>query len=336
MIRFARSFITAGIALFLSLTMDVHARTSAAATVCTQVPSCSDTSELDPETAMFVNMQCSIRSQLFPTSSDATLLYQLDDEIQKPGDYQVLGVEGYVAKLNVVWALPVNDIEIPPAFAGPYSGVRACSIVGRLHNSSGVSLPIAGVAFTFKNATLGTRQHYFMVTNQLTNGELDAYSIDSRLSAGIRLVDSVTGVSYGWNSTLPGPILNASASASDPSTIYCLFGSLPPGAGGIDLNCIKTASETYQNSKRTCEQFLALAVAAAFVAYFAMIAYCAIAAGSTGPLGVGIGIACLLNALRILAGALALAAAAYAICANSAMNQLKIDLRGCGVNLVEM
>jgi hypothetical protein len=335
MIRFVKHFISAGLALFLSLTADAIGRIEHETSTQTQPPICSDTSGLDPNTAAFVNLQCSIQSQLFPSAADATVIYQMQEEIQKPGDYGATGVLGQFAKLNVVWVQAANDIELPPG-TNAIPGLRACVFAAKLSNASGTFLPVSGVAFTYKDQTSGSRLYGMMITQFLTQSDLDELTIDTRMQAGLRFVDSTTGTSYSLDSTLPGPILSAFANSTDISTIYCHFGNLPPGPGPVDLDCVKDKSLTYNNSARYCREVLAINTTAAFVSFATAVIACGGWTLVTPPLSFAGFALCVAIAAAALAIALAVILANYISCINTAKRQLIIDLRSCGVTVVEM
>ncbi|MBU6414459.1 MAG: hypothetical protein KGS45_13430 [Planctomycetes bacterium] len=282
-----------------------------------------------------MNLQCTVQSQLFPGAADATVIYQMQEEIQKPGYYDTTGVLGQSAKLNVVWVQAANDIELP-SVTNAFPGLRACTFAGKLANASGTTVPVLGIAFTYKNASTGVRLYNMMITQFLTQSDLDELTSDTRMQGGLRFVDSTTGTSHSLDSTFPGPIVSAFANSTDLSTVYCHFGNLPPGPGVVDLDCVKTKSMTYNNSARRCREVLAIYTSAAFIGFAAAIILCGGAGIVAPPVSFAGAILCVVAASVALASALAAAMLDYISCMNTARRQLTIDLRDCGITIVEM
>jgi hypothetical protein len=246
-----------------------------------------------------------------------------------------MGVLGQSAKLNVVWVQSATDIESAPV-TNAFPGLRVCTFAGKLAKASGTTVPVLGIAFTYKNTTTGARLYNMMVTQFLTQSDLDELTSDTRMQGALRFVDSTTGTSYSLDSTFPGPIVSAFANSTDLSTIYCHFGNLPPGPGIIDLDCVKTKSMTYNNSARRCREVLAIATSGAFIIYATAILACGGFGIVPPPVGFTGTLLCFVIAAVALATALAIALADYISCINTAKRQLMIDLRDCGITMVEM
>jgi len=112
----------------------------------------------------------------------------------------------------------------------------------------------------------------------------------------------------------------------DLATLYC--GCTPEGSGNpVDPACVRRAYDTYKNCVKTAEARAALRLSAAAAAFAGCIVACAL----WGPLGPG----CALGCMGGYALAIALILGDLAIDMNSCREQLKIDLRACGVVINE-
>ncbi|MCC6661738.1 MAG: hypothetical protein IT437_12730 [Phycisphaerales bacterium] len=153
----------------------------------------------------------------------------------------------------------------------------------------------------------------------------------TRILAGPRVVDVITGHSTPLSEA--AGVLSLWGSSTDLSTLFCgcMQGIGPPPGGGVNLNCVRHAYETYDNAVKTAMEVMEACTISAVAAFALCMAGCAAGAILGGGLGVVIAV---ISCLAALVLATAGCEAAY-LTLNSANRQLAIDLRACGLNMVK-
>jgi len=329
--RSAHSAFGIGIAIGLLFNLVLYeplARAAAAAAL-PDPPQYADLCEemppgLTPEEEALVNTRCQVHQAIFADQTGPSLVYGFTDPMPQPGTWTGHDYLGRPVEFRAVWTLPINLRKLAPDLWA--RGIEAFVVVGRLTGPAG-GIHVSGLEIRTGDLSLDN-EYVLFVSETLNSARADDFATDARIKAGVRVTNVTTGVSMPLSEV--EALMPLWASSGDPATLLVMNGGAPVTPG-----CIQHAYETYNNCMRTADRMLELCVIGVMATWAGcMFATCAPLALVPTPLPVAM-LLCVARCFAVMGAGLVGCGAVYAVQAESCRNQLIIDLRACGVNIVE-
>lgn len=325
--RATRNALFLGVMLGAVISSTIPTRMASAAVSTAEPPICENLEAIPDAMRDFASLQCGIESAVFSDQLAPTIGYRMAIPATKPGKYSVTDAYGRQLSLEVVdvGTLPLRKVH-PQQFTEDDEGYF---YIGWLKGPMG-KVGVSAVCLKAQSVTGDSDAGLLIVCQTLPSAEIDRASQVQRIMAGARVVDVATGHSLPLSEAPANELL--SASTTDLST---LFGATTgPGGGGPSVDCVELAYKRFAIAQEAAARQANACIEIQVAVFAACVAACLI--GSA--FGLIVGLAAFAICAGVCASYLAVQSAgcvrAYSIQQWQNLENLKLDLAACGVDII--
>jgi len=323
--RCTRSAFGIGIVIGLSISMllsEPLARAAAAPPLLDQPDICEEMPPGLPEDVQdMITTQCEVHAAIFADQIEPSFVYGFPGPMPQPGTWTGHDYLNRQVEFHADWTMPLNLRDLAPDLWA--RGIEVYIVVGALSGPAGAAHVSA---LEIKTGDLSLDQEYLLfVTEVVTQQRSDEFKAISRIQAGPRVMDPATAQFYSIDEA---PFVPIWSSAADLSTLYITNGGSPVGSG-----CLNNAFANYNLCMQTAQTNLESCMIDVILDWSICMGFCA--AGSlllpVTTILVGLCVAaCFAYAARQTASCLR----NYSNAADACKQQLILDVRACGANIV--